>query len=146
MDFEWAGPNLAVYDFAKFYISMQMRIDQGRCQFTEAQLQAGLRAMVGNYLRQLLGSDGEEGPQGPEGGGEGELELQTTRFCTDVLQYAPVVAAVNLCSNLIHASEENQLLEVPATADRWLPDGSFNWLAHAATHMSLYFKAARATG
>ena len=146
VDFEWAGPNLAVYDFAKFYISMQMRIDQGRCQFTEAQLQAGLRAMVGNYLRQLLGSDGEEGPEGPEGDGEGELELQTTRFCTDVLQYAPVVAAVNLCSNLIHASEENQLLEVPATADRWLPDGSFNWLAHAATHMSLYFKAARATG
>ena len=54
--------------------------------------------------------------------------------------------SVNLCSNLIHASEENQLLEVPATADRWLPDGSFNWLAHAATHMSLDFKAARATG
>lgn len=128
VDFEWAGPNVAVYDFAKFFISMQMRIDQGECSFTEEQLLVAVRSMITRYLEVTA-----------PGAAADAAEVE--KFCADVQRYACVVAAVNMFSNLIHASEENLLREaVPATADRWLPGGGFNWLVHASAHMALYFR------
>ena len=134
VDFEWAGPNLAVYDFAKFFISMQMRIDQGGCHCTEEQLKVAMRSMVESYLKtHLAGSEEQHAGF--------DLGSEVAKLCQDIQTYASVVAAVNMFSNLIHASEENQLRElIPQTADLWLPGGSFNWLAHASAHMRLYLR------
>eukprot|EP01043_Picozoa_sp_COSAG02_P018694 COSAG02_NODE_879_length_16244_cov_15.397956_8_plen_771_part_00 len=134
VDFEWAGPNLAVYDFAKFFISMQMRIDQGGCRCTEDQLSATMRSMVESYITtHLAGSEEQDA--------EFDLNSEVAKLYQDIQNYASVVAAVNMFSNLIHASEENQLRgSIPQTADLWLPDGSFNWLTHASAHMKLYLR------
>jgi hypothetical protein len=136
VDFEWAGPNLAVYDFAKFYISMQMRIDQGECNFTEEELHAALHSMVEHYL--------EAHPSRAEQDAAGvavDWGSEVSKLCQDIQNYAPVVAAVNMFSNLIHASEENQLREsIPQTTDRWLPSGAFNWLVHASAHIALFYR------
>ena len=81
---------------------MQMRIDQGGCHCTEEQLKVAMRSMVESYLKtHLAGSEEQHAGF--------DLGSEVAKLCQDIQTYASVVAAVNMFSNLIHASEENQL-------------------------------------
>jgi hypothetical protein len=130
IDFEWAGPNYAVYDFAKFVISMQDILDSNaHCSFTQADVLDGVRTMVQSYTRCLQTINGDKLSTSEE--------AQALLF-DDILLYTPIVAAVNMFSNLRHASEAQQLHDIPNTAARWMDGGTFNWLAHAQQHLHLY--------
>jgi hypothetical protein len=116
IDFEWAGPNVAVYDFAKFATSMRMKVSRdASCPIDEVQLRAGLRRMAQAYL-------------GADGGAGADVGLVDS-FVQDVETFCPVVAAVNLFSNIIHASKEGQLGRI------WEDMEEKNWseLAELAT-------------
>lgn len=126
VDFEWAGPNLAVYDFGKFLISMQAVANKHPGVFTEDQLLDGMRSMVKSYLSVVSPSS------------TADQDAQT-QFFDDVLMYAPVAAAVNMFSNIWHANGKLQLVNIPATHELWMEGGEFNWLAHAQNHMRLYY-------
>eukprot|EP01052_Picozoa_sp_SAG31_P007893 SAG31_NODE_385_length_16413_cov_265.286686_8_plen_197_part_00 len=128
IDFEWAGPNIAVYDFAKFITSVRIkrRREQTFC-VDELGLRQGMRSMTESYMDQL---------------GRGNVGSATIDdLMNDIYLFIPIVAAVNFFSNIVHASKEGQLSTcVPSTkhirfGDR---DEHFNWLSHAEEHLRQY--------
>ena len=71
--------------------------------------------------------------------------VEVEKFCRDVLKYAPIVAAANFFSNLIHAHHSDQLADICPSTDLKLPEGhsqegQLSWLAHAQSHLDAYWE------
>jgi len=132
IDFEWTSPNVAVYDFAKFVVSVKMAMLQPQCAVTEAQLCEAVTSMARSYLLHTAA--------GPEVTAD-DAGARAAQFVDDIFRYVVVVAAVNVFSNMNHALEDGLLEEVPASEERRLANGKFNWLAHARNHLNVCLTA-----
>lgn len=125
------GPNIAVYDFAKFITSVRIKRERDPdFHIAETDLQRGMKQMAMSYLASHANS------QTP-------TDAATVRaLLTDIYVYIPVVAAVNFFSNIIHASKEGLLSKDGIPSTRNLRFGEeekhFNWLAHAHAHLEQY--------
>merc|ERR1711924_140237 len=120
IDFEWAAPNLAVYDFAKFLVSIYISIQRKECSLTLPELLKDLHKWVGSYLA----ATSQLCPMGnlPYAAQASDVDPKhVLLFMKDVVAYAPIVAAVNFFSNLIHAYHAGQLSDIPRETCLTLP-------------------------
>jgi len=143
IDEEWASPNVAIYDFAKFVTSVSMMQMRGQTKLTEGQLRRGVTLMAESYLKTMTAEEDEEKKRmGREEEEEDVTREKVEDFVNDVWTFVPVAALTNCFSNLIHATKESQLSgfvgEIPASDDLIQPDGSFNWLRHARDHFQIF--------
>ena len=137
IDFEWAGPNIAVYDFGKFVLSMQMLIGIGKsgCVTLDVLRDHMLPHMIRSYLEQTRSNLSPEAlakllP----------LDQAVAEFNEATWHCTALVASINCFSNLVHASANGQLSgsKIPHERAKWMSDGRFNWLAHASDHFALF--------
>lgn len=137
IDFEWAGPNIAVYDFAKFVLSTQMLIGIGKsgCVTLEVLRDHMLPHMIRSYLTDIRATlPAATLAQLPP------LDQAVVDFNEATWHCTALVAAINCFSNLVHASANGQLAgsRIPHERAKWMSDGRFNWLAHASDHFALF--------
>eukprot|EP00658_Telonema_sp_P-2_P028139 TRINITY_DN2161_c0_g2_i2.p1 TRINITY_DN2161_c0_g2~~TRINITY_DN2161_c0_g2_i2.p1 ORF type:complete len:479 (+),score=131.04 TRINITY_DN2161_c0_g2_i2:193-1629(+) len=138
IDFEWAGPNIAAYDFAKFMVSMYISMQRGLCTLSMDGLMRGLERWVGSYLA----ATSQLCPKGSiqYAAQASDVEASSVQaFVRDVLAYTPVCAAANFFSNLIHSYHAGQLSNIPEQTSLLLDNGDMSWLAHAQSHLAAYF-------
>lgn len=138
IDFEWAGPNVAAYDFAKFIVSAYIAIQRNECSVTLDALIQGVELWIGSYLA----ATSQLCPMGsiPYAAQASDVDPKAVQmFLHDVLLYTPICAAANFFSNLIHAFHANQLHQIPETTGIKLDDGEMSWLAHASSHLEAYY-------
>ena len=128
IDIEWCGPSLAVYDFAKLISSLQIQIGRKEVNLTMAEVDGLMFQLVEAYLCTLGAFEGLEPGAAPR--------LQCINdFLADCRAFVPIACLVNVYSNLIHASFDNQLGEkVSEETVLGIRGTNFNWIRHASDH------------
>jgi len=146
IDEEWAAPNVAIYDFAKFVTSVSVLMARKLTKLSEAELRRGTGLMAGQYLKTMMADGVNRRKTSTDEDVDEEQGLTAEKvedFVKDVWTFVPLAALTNCFSNLVHASKEGQLsaAEIPKSDELFQPDGgAFNWLRHAQDHLSVFRK------
>ena len=146
IDEEWAAPNVAIYDFAKFVTSASVLMARKLTKMTEAELRRGVSLMAEKYLKTMATSESRKTRE--ERGEKTNSEEKVKDFVDDVWTFVPLAALTNCFSNLVHASKEGQMCaaEIPSSDELFQkPGGAFNWLRHAQDHLSVFHKHFQST-
>eukprot|EP01059_Diplonema_ambulator_P030966 TRINITY_DN5535_c0_g1_i1.p1 TRINITY_DN5535_c0_g1~~TRINITY_DN5535_c0_g1_i1.p1 ORF type:complete len:768 (+),score=337.74 TRINITY_DN5535_c0_g1_i1:97-2400(+) len=131
IDIEWAGPSLAVYDFAKLISSLEIQIQRQEVNLTLDQIPDLIRIVASAYLQRMGVLDNATDEQ---------KESQITDFVSDCYAFVPIACILNVYSNLIHASFDGQLEDIPSHTELGKRGDYFNWIRHAADHFSAFKK------
>jgi len=146
IDEEWAAPNVAIYDFAKFVTSVSVLMARKLTKLSEVELRRGTGLMAGQYLKTMMADGVKRRKTSTDEDVDEEQGLTAEKvedFVKDVWTFVPLAALTNCFSNLVHASKEGQLsaAEIPKSDELFQPDGgAFNWLRHAQDHLSVFRK------